>query len=340
MKRPVRTKTNVSDVAKRAGVSIATVSRAFNLPDIVRADVRKHVLEVARKMGYSPNPAAKALRLQKTHIVGAVIPTLDYAIFARMIDSFQDSLATFDYMTIVLTTGFDNAVIFEKVKLLVDRGAEALLIVGAVEDPALRKYLKATSLPVITTYSFLPGEIVPSIGFDNYAATKSAMDYLIALGHKQFAMISSSPKGNDRQRARIKAYGDAIDDASLAGKERVLVRPYSIDDGAAALREIRDLYPEVTAIVCNSDVLAFGVLTELKKLGLKVPEDISVTGFDDQEYAKALDPPLTTIGVPAQQMGLRAAIALHGALTAKKKLTSECLETTLKVRSSAGRAPR
>lgn len=337
MRRQNRAKAKVSDVAAKAGVSVATVSRAFNLPDVVRHDVRLHVLDVARKMGYSPNPAAKALRLQKTHIVGAVIPTLDYAIFARMIDSFQDTLAASDYMTIVLTTGFDNTSVFDKVKLLVDRGAEALLIVGAVEDPKLRKYLRETSIPVVTTYSHQSNGIVPSIGFDNYAATKSALDYLIGLGHQNFAMIAGSTLGNDRQRARIQAYRDAIGQAGLKGVDHIFTRPFTIGDGAEAMREIHSLHPKTTAVVCNTDIFAFGVVSECRKLKLQIPADISIMGFDDAEYAAFLNPPLTTIAVPAQDMGIRAAKAIYGALAENKKLNSEKLETKLMVRLSTGR---
>ena len=336
MNKAQRRKITVFDVAKKAGVSIATVSRAFSSPDVVREDVRRNVLDVAKQLGYSPNAAAKAFRLQKTHIVGAVIPTLDYAIFARMIDSFQETLANFNYMTIVLSTGFDNTRIFDKVKLLVDRGAEALLLVGSIEDSKLRDYLKELSIPVVTTYSFLNDEIVPSIGFDNYNATKSVMDYLVGLGHREFAMIAGSPRGNDRQRSRIQAYVDCLAAAGLAGSDRVLTRPFSIEDGAAAMRQIRDQFPSVTAVVCNTDIFAFGVLSECRALGLKVPEQISVTGFDDADYTSRLDPPLTTISVPAQEMGSHAALALHSAL-ANHSLISECLDTVLKVRQSVAR---
>jgi LacI family transcriptional regulator len=338
MKKATRGKVTVFDVAKKAGVSIATVSRSFSAPDVVRDDVRQNVLEIARMLGYSPNPAAKALRLQRTHIVGAIIPTLDYAIFARMIDSFQETLANFNYMTIVLSTGFDNSRIYDKVRLLVDRGAEALLLVGGIEDPDLRKYLKDVAIPVVTTYSYFPDEIVPSIGFDNYAATRSMMDYLLGLGHREFAMIAGSPRGNDRQRSRIQAFADSLQTAGLTGADRVLIRPFSIEDGATAMRQIRDQYPMVTAVVCNTDIFAFGVLSECRALGIKVPDQISVTGFDDADYTSRLDPPLTTIAVPAQEMGNHAALALHAALRGGHGLVSQCLDTVLKVRQSAARS--
>ena len=339
MKKAQRERVTVLDVAKKAGVSIATVSRSFTSPDVVRDDVRNNVLEIARKLGYSPNAAAKAFRLQKTHIVGAAIPTLDYAIFAKMISNFQETLANFNYMTIVLSTGFDNTSILDKVKLLVDRGAEALLLVGGLEDAELRKYVKGLTIPVVTTYSYLPDEIVPSIGFDNYAATKSAMDYLLGLGHKEFAMIAASPRGNDRQRVRIQAYKEALQVAGAQGADRIVIRPYTIEDGANAMRQIRDQYPSVTAVVCNADVFAFGALTECKTMGISVPEDLSVTGFDDHDFTSRLDPPLTTISVPAREMGTQAALALHSALMDKRPIASRCLDTTLRVRQSAVRPP-
>jgi LacI family transcriptional regulator len=276
------------------------------------------------------------LRSRKTHIVGAAIPSLDYAIYARMVNAFQQSLSHHGYMTIVLTTGFDNRATFDKVKLLVERGAEALVLVGAIEDPALRKYLKDSPLPIVTTYSHLPDEIVPSIGFDNARAVEGVVEHLASLGHKEFAMVSSMTEGNDRQRARVAGYKAAVRRRRLVGEDRIFSHPYSIEDGAAALQEIRRECPHATAIVCTSDVHAFGVLSECRRMGLRVPEDVSVTGFDDAEYAARLYPPLTTVSVPADEMGVAAAAALHRALTKNKKPAGVQLETKLIIRESSG----
>ena len=335
-RRQNKTRVNVQDVADKAGVSVATVSRAFNLPDVVSDDVRERVLATAKRMGYSPNAAARALRSRKTHIVGAVIPSLDYAIYAKMVNAFQKSFSQHGYMTIVLTTGFDNRAIFDKVKLLVERGAEALVLVGAVEDPALRKFLRETTLPAVTTYSHLPDEIVPSIGFDNAKAMETMVDHLAGLGHKEFALVSSIFDGNDRQRARIEGYQTALRRLKLSGADRIFSHPYSIEDGAAAMHEIYNACPQITAIVCTSDVHAFGVLSECRRMGLRVPQDVSVTGFDDAEYAVRLEPPLTTTFVPADEMGVAAATALHRALTKGQKPTWLQLDTKLILRESSG----
>ncbi len=326
---------SVFDVAKATNVSVATVSRAFNRPNLVREDVRIQVIENARRLGYTANPAAKALRSRKTHIVGTAIPTLDHAIFARMVNSFQDTFAQHGYMTIVSTTGFDNTRIFEKVKILYDRGAEALLLVGEVQDTALQQFLKKTSIPAVTTYSYLPNSLVPSVGFDNYGASVSVLEYLADLGHTNFVLIAASPLGNDRQRSRIAGYREFIEARGLCGADRVIIRPHEIRAGADAMQIILKDYRDTTAVVSTSDVAALGALSECRRVGIRVPQDMSVTGFDDSDYDRHLNPPLTTIAVPAKEMGSIGANVLLEALATDSSPRAVKLDSQLVVRKSA-----
>lgn len=330
----MKAKTKVSDVALRAGVSVATVSRTFNTPDVVREDVRHRVLEAAEALGYSPNPSAKALRMQRTHIAGAVVPSLDYAIYAQMLNSFQTTMSAAGYMVFVLTVGFDNTNIYEPVRQLVDRGAEGLLIVGRVEDERLQSFLEDGRIPTVTNYSYLAEAAFPSIGFDNYAATRQLVELLIRLGHRHMVLVSGPTRGNDRQQSRVRAFQEAAAEAGIAKHTHVMERPYSLLEGAAAMRAIHEERPETTAVVCNSDVLAFGVLSECKSLGIRVPEDLTVTGFDNQDFAGLLDPPLTTVEVPANEMGVRSAEALLGIMKTRRRPRSIRLETSLIVRGS------
>jgi LacI family transcriptional regulator len=334
----MKARTKVSDVALRAGVSVATVSRTFNTPDAVRADLRQRVHEAAQSLGYSPNPAAKALRMQRTHIVGAVVPTLDYAIYAQMLNSFQAAMSASGYMVFVLAAGFDNTNLYEPVRQLVDRGAEGLLIVGRIEDPRLQTFLEDGRIPTVTTYSYQEDCAFPSIGFDNYAATRQLADFLIQLGHRNMVMVSGPTTGNDRQQSRVRAFRDAAATAGIVKTTHVIERTYSLHQGASAMRAIHVEHPATTAIMCNSDVLAFGVLSECKNLGLRVPEDLTVTGFDNQDFAGLLDPPLTTVEVPALEMGARSAEGLLNAMKTRRRIASIRLETNLIVRASAASA--
>lgn len=250
----------VRAVARAAGVSKSTVSRAFNTPEIVNEDVRRKIFEVAAQMNYRPHPAARALASKRTHIFGAAIPTLDYAIFARMVNEFENTLSALGASTIVITTGFDNRHVFDDVRQLVDRGAEALLLVGEVEDARLRAFIRQGNIPVVTTYSAPPDKTVPSVGFDNYGAFAEAVERLAELGHKSFAMIASMPEGNDRQRARIAAYQDTLRRLGLVGGNRVYQLGYEMRGGVRTMEQILDEYPETTAVICNSDVFAIGAI--------------------------------------------------------------------------------
>jgi LacI family transcriptional regulator len=336
-----RARVNVTDVAKAAGVSVATVSRAVNLPHLVKEDLREKVLAVARQMGYSANPSAKALRLQKTHIIGAVIPTLDYSIFARLVDAFEERMTAAGYSVFVLTTGWDNTRMFDSVSKLVERGAEGLLFVGRIDDERLREYLIEKDLPCVTTYSFTNDANFPSIGFDNYAATKQMVEFLLRLGHKKLVMMAGPVHGNDRQQARIQAFKDTLEAHGLGDYCHVIEKSYgsAVFRGAEAMRQIRSEYPDATAVVCNSDIFAFSAVAECRRMGLRVPDDISISGFDDDDYTTIFEPPLTTISVPAPEMGQHAAQSLLNSLNEQRKITSIRLDTKLVVRESTSIAP-
>ena len=328
-------------VAKAAGVSPATVSRAFNLPDLVNAEVRARILGIAAEQQYRPDPAARALRSRRTHMIGVALPTLDYSIYARLINSFQARFAQEGYATILLTTGFDNRNIHESVQLLLDRGAEAVLLVGAVEDPRVREIVTETPVPFVTTYAFPPDDIVPAVGFNNGAATETATRHLLELGHRNFAMISGLTEGNDRQQDRISAFRRCLSEAGVIGSDRIICRRYTMAAGSTAIAEIMERFPETTAIVCNTDIFAVGAIAECRKRGLRIPEALSIIGFDDAEYASLLDPPLTTVVVPGHEMGLAAAESLLKALKEKTRPRAKLLATTLTVRHSTAppRAP-
>ena len=176
-------------MAEAAGVSIATVSRVLNNPDSVNIEMRARVQEVAAQLRYMPNSAAKALRMQRTRLIGAVIPTLDHAFFARMTDAFQETLVASGYMVLIITVGFDNSQIFGEVRQLIERGIEGLLLVGRVEDTALLNLIKGRNLVALSTYSVNRKTSIPSVGFDNYRSMRQVVDYLLRLGHTRLAMM-------------------------------------------------------------------------------------------------------------------------------------------------------
>lgn len=325
---------SVTDVAKAANVSVATVSRSFNKPDVVKPEVRERILKIAESMGYTANSAAKALRSKKTNVIGAIIPTLDHAIYATMINAFQNKLSEQGYVVYILSCGFDASNIFDKVTLLLERGAEALLIVGEILDKNLEAYLQKFKIPTICTYSYHHDAKFPFIGFDNYASTTSMSEYLYGLGHRNIAMISGPLQGNDRQIARVESFKNFMDSKQLKHYVIESKNQYNITFGKDALKTILQDFPEVTAIICNSDVIAFGVLAGAKELKISVPEQINVIGYDNLEFTEYLNPPLTTLNIPAEEMGRLSAETILKNLNQKVPIQSHLLETKLIVRDS------
>jgi LacI family transcriptional regulator len=289
-----------------------------------------------------PNSAAKALRMQRTRLVGVVIPTLDQALFARMMNAFQETLVASGYMVLFVTVGFDNTKIFDTVSQLVERGVEGLLLVGRVEDESLRNLIRDRNLVALTTYSVNASSTIPSVGFDNYRSMRQVVEYLLRLGHTRLAMIAGPTLGNDRQQDRIQAFHDARKERRIRDPWHVLERQYAnaLEDGASAMRQIHSDYPDVTGVVCSSDTFAFGALTECRKLALKVPDHVSISGHDDLDFASFLEPSLTTVSVPARLMGQTAAQQLIDALEHGEPLKGRILEAALMVRASTGRPRR
>ncbi|WP_051661241.1 substrate-binding domain-containing protein [Bosea sp. 117] len=324
----------VHDVARKSEVSIATVSRAFNAPHRVREDVRRRVLEAAEELGYSANPAAKALRSQRTRVIGTIVPTLDNTVFARMANAVQTASSSAGYLGFLQTTQFDNSDLFHHVKLMVDRGAEGLLITGRLDDEQVLDFITEKNIPTITMYSYLEDSPIPSIGFDNYKATARLLQYVLSLGHSRVAMISGTSRWNDRQATRLLAFRDTMTAAGHVPRVYELDRPYSNADGGQMIARILDEAADTTAVLCTSDVLALGVLSECRRRGISVPDDLSVTGFDDFDQAPLLDPPLTTISTPIGEIGTRAVQALIAGLEHGRKMLPLRLETSLIVRGS------
>ncbi|MEW9612466.1 LacI family DNA-binding transcriptional regulator [Shinella sp. S4-D37] len=292
-------KTGIRAVAKLSGVSTATVSRALNNPQSVSEDLRTRIQRVIDETGYVPHGMARALSSNRTRTIGAIIPTIDNAMFARGIESLQKFLSSRGYMLILSTNGYDIDVELEQARNLISRGVDGLILRGDCHHQALRDLLAARDVPFINVGIYNPSQSHPSIGVDNEAAAHRAMMHLIEIGHRRIGVVSALQRNNDRASARIRGFRRALAEHGLDLPEawHVEVR-YTLDDAREAARQIL-MGPSVpTAIACGNDVLAYGVMLEAERRGLKIPADLSVVGFDDLEWSRHLRPALTTLHVP------------------------------------------
>ena len=326
------------DVAKRAEVSVATVSRVMNTPQVVRPDVRQRVNDVIKDMGYTRNAAARALRSQSNRLFGALVPTLNQAIYAAMIDALQRRLSERGYLLVVGQTDFSPETELLHVNALIEHGAEALVLVGHAHSPDLYELLERKKIPFINTYTYSPDSGHPCVGFDNALATRQMADFVMDLGHQDVAVIVGVTKNNDRATERLEGVRQAIAARGLTlNPEYIFESRYTIDGGRHAMRQLLRLQRPPTAVLTGSDVLAFGALVECKVQGIAVPEQVSIVGFDDMEFAAHLEPPLTTLQVPVAQMGQNAADYLLACVANEPRYDHVELETRLVVRKTTAR---
>ncbi len=301
----------LEDVARRAGVSTATVSRFFSAPDKVRPGMRHRVREAVEALGYRPHGAARALASRRSNTIGAVIPTLGNAIFATTVQTLQRELAARGNDLLLAAFDYDPARERGQIENLIVRGVDGLLLTGEARDPAVYSLLKRRGIRYANTYVHNPGSPHPTIGFDNRRAMHKLVGYLHDLGHRSFAMIAGIAEGNDRASERIAGSREALAARGLElAPERLLERPYSMAAGRGALRQLMALSPRPSAVLCGNDVLALGALLEAGALGLSLPEDLAITGFDDLDLAKEIPPGLTTIHAPLEEMGRQTAAYL------------------------------
>jgi LacI family transcriptional regulator len=292
-------KTGIRAIARLAGVSTATVSRALNNPQSVSEELRLRITSIVDQTGYVPHGMARALSSNRTRTIGAIIPTIDNAMFARGIESLQKHLSSRGYMLILATNGYDIDVELEQARNLVSRGIDGLILRGDCHHQALRDLLVARDLPFINVGVYNPSGSAPSIGVDNEMAAYRAMMHLVSLGHKRIGVVSALQRNNDRASARIRGFRRALGENGLAlPAEWHLEVRYTLDDAREAARQILTGSDRPTAIACGNDVLAYGVMLEAERRGLRVPTDLSVIGFDDLDWSRHLRPALTTLHIP------------------------------------------
>lgn len=327
----------LEDVARLAGVSTATVSRCLNQPNQVVEATRKRVQNAVDELGYMPNFNARSLAAKRSKIIGAVIPTMENAIFARALQVFQERLAQEDFDLLVASSSYKKDVEEKQIRSLVSRGVDGLLLIGIKRDPKIYEFLQEREIPFVIAWSFdehmkapAPGQLV---GFNNHKAMASIVQLVIDKGHRNIAMLAGIADNNDRASARIAGFKAKMAEHGIENSA-VIECEYDIDKVRKAFTFMRQTHGTPTALICANDVLAVGAVLEAQSQGLNVPDDISITGFDDIEIASIISPSLTTVHVPHRMLGLHSADTLLANINAGRIVTDMELETSIIERQS------
>jgi LacI family transcriptional regulator, repressor for deo operon, udp, cdd, tsx, nupC, and nupG len=293
------------DVAVLAHVSTATASRALSNPDMVSDDTREAVLKAAEQSGYRPNLLARSLRTQQAKAIVVLVPSLDNPFYPDIIRGMELAARERDYSLLLGLTLHDHAVEATYLELVRNQRADGILVLDGGLKHLLVEGLGVRA-PTVQVIERLPGLDLPWIGIDDRAASAKATQHLLDLGHRRIGHISGLKRYSvtvDRiagYRAALKAAGIAFDPA--------LVEPgdFQISGGEAAAHKLMALADPPSAIFCGNDDSAFGALRGLRALGLKVPQDVSLVGFDDTLMAPMAEPPLTTLRQPRHDIGFTA----------------------------------
>lgn len=307
----VGSKPKVDDVAKMAGVSTATVSRFLNTPDRVSEKTRKKVEAAVEELGYTPNFGGRYLASQTSRTMGAIIPTMENAIFARGIQAFQEELADAGITLLISTSGYNIEQEFEHIRTLIGQGAEGLLLIGTARPQSTYDFLERRNIPYVIAWNHRWDGKHLYVGFDNHAAMRDLTHTVLEMGHRDIAMIAGPTIFNDRIEDRIAGAREAIgpcEDANLILK--TCSSNYSPILAGEAFAELMQLNPRPSVILCSNDVLAVGAIMRAREMNISIPEEVSITGFDDIDVAEIVTPTLTTVHVPHRRMGEAAAAML------------------------------
>lgn len=331
-------KPRLEDVARMANVSPATVSRVLNHPDIVRQELRDKVSKAITALSYTPDNAARALMSRRSRTMGVVVPTLGTSIFAEGIEALQSRLSELEYTLLIAVCHYDAQRELQEVRTLTERGVDGIVLVGGAHLHETYELIKRTQVPFLITYVSESPNAVPAIGIDNASATYDLTRYLMQLGHRDFGVIANTQSSSDRTRARLVGIKRALEEEGLTLEDtRVVNCTHSVEQGRSGLKELVIANPSITSVICTTDTLAVGALAGARSMGLRVPQDLSITGFDDIELAAQLDPPLTTIGTPAAEIGRLAADCLANAIAGIPIPVSTALPYQLIIRGSTAK---
>lgn len=333
-------RSSAKDVARLAGVSTATVSRVINSPGQVDAETRERVREAVTQLRYVPHGAARALRSHRSRMVGAVVPSFDYALYARTTSAMQALLDAEGYSMVLAEHHYDLASELRVTRQLVSHGVDAFVFVGLHHDPALFALLESYGRPYVLTWGVDPMRRHPSIGFDNRAATFAMTQHLVGLGHRRFGLLSASPEDNDRATERGAGMRAALAQAGLElDPACVQYGPISLAAASGLMHRLLALDERPTAVVSTNDVFAVGGMIACREAGVRIPEDVSITGVDNTDLGATQTPALTSIRTPIVEVGRAAARQVIARLEGQPHESFQTLPFELVIRGSTAPPP-
>ncbi len=296
---------NIFEVAKRAGVSIATVSRVLSRPDAVAPSTRHRVLQAVEHLGYTTNASGKQLRTQRSGKLLVLVPDITNPFYSRILQSIEESAQQEGYAVLLGDTQHDPKREERYALMLRRREADGLIALGhGLPESVLAATAEpANAAPIVSgceLYRRAAG--IPSVHIDNQLAARDALEHLYALGHRRIGIVTG-PMVSDLNRDRLQGAFASAKTAAAEDDLVVMHGDFTLESGEASAERLLSRPQPSTAIFCFNDLMAIGAMNVARRRGLRLPEDLSVVGFDDIAFARYTAPPLTTIAQPVKEMG-------------------------------------
>ncbi|THK39550.1 LacI family transcriptional regulator [Ensifer sp. MPMI2T] len=300
----MRERPKIKDIAERAGVSVATVSRALSDSPLVTAETRQRILDLARELNYRPNVSARSLRTRKSMSVLLVVRDVGNPFYLDILKGVEATAREAGYSVLMGNTESDPAREIEYFNMLRDGHADGMILMTGKLPPAGGNWTGTLNrLAVVVALEIIEGAGLPHVQVDNFGAAREAVEHLISIGHRRIAHISG-PLPELMSLHRREGYREAMRNAGLDVPEAYEVRgDFLLESGQECCRKLFTLPEPPTALFVANDEMAYGAAYELRRMGRDVPGDVSVVGFDDLYLSKAFYPPLTTVSQPRAEIG-------------------------------------
>ena len=330
-------KITMAEISKMAGVSLATVSRTLHSPHLVGKTTRERVHRVMEKVNYVYHATAGDLSRKRSSIIGVIIPTAKSLVFSATLQAIQEAAQQNNFSLVAGSSKYDIETELRLLQQFKERRLAGIILTGFVFGQRnLIKELVKGGMPCVVIWDKLDDPDLSYVGFDNFKATYAITEYLIRLKHKQIGLIVGPYTKVERVKRRLEGFKAALnnhgikfDPSLVIEKEPILI------DGKEAMSRLLSLPDRPTAVLAASDTLAVGALAAARDMKVRIPEDVSIAGFDDIEVAAYCNPPLTTVRVPAYEIGQIAfKILLEMIDSNSDQIQQYCLDTSIVIRES------
>lgn len=324
----------VKDIAKKAGVSHSTVSRALHGNPLISEETKERIQQIAVELGYLPSAAARTLKTRRSHALGVVLSSIDDPFFSEILHGMEEVIQSSGYSLFIAAAHRDPGREREIVEAMVEHRADGVIICStSFSEERSRQFLRY-GVPIVVVNNQAVEDFRYSIYHDDIDGMRQVTRHLIELEHKRIAYLGNSASGRTTMD-RLTGFCQEMKSAGLSVPAEYIFEAAGggTEDGASAAKYFLDLAERPTALVCYNDMMAIGVMKSLQQAGIRIPEDVSITGFDNIIFSAYTNPPLTTLDQPKRFIGAEAARLLLELLDTP---VSEQLQTHLKVRSLKG----